>query len=387
MNLNFSPLTDIPTSATIAINTLAKKKRQAGERVYNLSAGEPMIATPQVIIEAAKKAIQDDKTKYPPTAGITPLRLAMTEWMNRKYNTNYDVDHTLVTCGGKFGLYILFQALVESGTEVLIPAPYWVSYPSMVALFGGIPKIVKTSESDGWKVEVEELENLYTSKTKILILNNGSNPTGVLYTREELEKILEWCSEKDIIVISDEVYSGLVYDGGEYNSCGSFGKLSNNVVVVQSCSKNFAMTGWRVGFVFAPVEIVRTLIKLQSQSITSTSGISQWAALGAIENADQIVSEIRTEMQIRRDVLVQARNKFFGRELYTPQSSLYAFWPINSFGVNDAESVRFCERVLEEGNVAMVPGKAFGQDGYVRVSFGETTDELEEAMEALRRYL
>lgn len=387
MSIKFSQLSNISTSATVAINTLANKKRQAGKRVYNLSAGEPMIVTPEVIIEAGEKAMRDGQTKYPPSTGIAPLRLAASEWMNKNYYTHYDIDHTLVTCGGKFGLYLLLQALVESDTEVLIPAPYWVSYPSMVQLFGGTPITVNTSESDGWKIEVADLEKLFTPKTKILIFNNGSNPTGVLYSREELEKILTWCSEKNIIAISDEVYSGLVYDGGKYISCASFGNLSNNVIVVHSCSKNFAMTGWRVGFVFAPAEIIRVLATLQSQSITNTSSISQWAALSALQNAETIIPQIRTEMQKRRDTLVEVRQKLFGGNLPSPASALYAFWPINSFGVNDTDSVRFCEKVLKEGNVAMVPGAPFGKEGYVRISFGETKKELTEAMEALRRYL
>lgn len=384
----FSPKVHIPPSATVTINTIAQQKKKAGERVYNLSAGEPIMNTAQYMKETVDWAMENGQTLYPPVAGVDELRSRASQWMNDLYKCNYNVKNTLITCGGKFGIYLLLQTLLCDEDEVIIIAPYWVSYPPMVTLFGGRPVIVDTQEQDHWKVRPAQIEAAASAKTKLLILNNGSNPTGALYTEHELKEILQICKEKNIIVMSDEVYSGLTYDGKDYVSCGSFWDHANHVVVIQSCSKNFGMTGWRVGMVFAPEEIFKKLNTVQGQSITGTSIVSQWAAIAALEKAHKITPEINKEMKHRRDVFTDTFNELFpGADLKAPHSAFYSFIPMKAFGKDFHDDVKFCERVLEEGNVAMVPGTAFGKPGYVRTSFGAKPEELKAALKALAEYL
>lgn len=391
--MNFSTKTQIPPSATVTINGLAQAKKLAGQRVYNLSAGEPILDTSSYLKDAVDEAMKEGRTLYPPVPGVEELRTHASQWINELYGTNYGVKNTLISCGGKFGIYLSLQALLNDGDEVLVIAPYWVSYPPMVKLFGGVPVIVNTEEKDGWKVRVEDLEKACTSKTKLLILNNGSNPTGVLYSREELKAILALAKDKNLIVMSDEVYSGLVFDGHQYVSCGAFSEYSDRVIVIQSCSKNFGMTGWRVGLIFAPEEMTKMLIKLQGQSITGTSIISQWAAISALKQAKTITAEINKEMQHRRDVFTNTFNELFPGKIPAPLSAFYSFIPLTAFGElknfgsAGADDVKFCEKVLDQGNIALVPGSAFGKPGYVRASFGAKPQELKEALNALCVFL
>ncbi len=383
--MQFSPFTKIEPSATLVINNRALEKKAAGERVYNLSAGEPMLSTNQAILGAAKQAMEDGKTLYPPVAGISELRSAASHWMNDNYQTDYATQNTLVTCGGKFGVFALCQALLSPGDEALLASPYWVSYPQIVKLFGAIPRIIKTSSASGWKINLKNLDQFSgNNRLKVLIFNNAANPAGALYSRSEVQEILNWAAINKVVVISDEVYSGLVYDGGEYVSCGSFQEYKNNVVVVQSCSKHFAMTGWRVGLVFGPEEIIKVLTMLQSQSTTGTASVSQWAALAAFKNTNQIIPSVREAMQKRRNALIESLNTFFVQEFVPPPSSLYAFVPLIQLGVSQLSSAQFCQTLIEKYNIATVPGVAFGVEGYVRLSFGAPEEELRESVKALK---
>ncbi|MSU75453.1 MAG: aminotransferase class I/II-fold pyridoxal phosphate-dependent enzyme, partial [Candidatus Magasanikbacteria bacterium] len=383
--MQFSHLTNIEASATMAVNARAAEKRRAGERVYNLSAGEPVLLPHPAIIEGATIAMQAGKTLYPPVAGIPELRETASAWVNAEYGTNYESKNTLVTCGGKFGVFALCQALLSPGDEALVVSPFWVSYPQMVKLFGGALRIIETKQSAGWKVSRNDLEKIET-KIKILVLNNATNPTGALYSRDEIKSILDWAKEKDIVVISDEVYSGLVYDRAEYISCGSFPEHQDHVIVVQSCSKHFAMTGWRAGFVFGSEEIIKVLTMLQSQSTTGTSSISQWVALAAFQNAAEIIPIVRGEMQARRNVFIETFQKLFTASLTPPAAGLYIFIAMRDLGTERTDSVAFCQELIEKANIALVPGAAFGVEGYVRASFGAESNEIIESLTALAKY-
>ncbi len=385
--MQFSPFMRVEASATVVMNSLALEKKSRGERVYNLSAGEPMIPMHPAINEAAIAAMQAGKTRYPPVAGIPELRDAAAAWVNTLYQTNYTREQTIVTCGGKFGIYAVCQALLELGDEAVMIAPYWVSYAGIVQLFGGNPVVVETEEENDWKVSLEKLEESFTKKTKMLFLNNAGNPTGTLYTRDDLVAILALAKKHNIIVVSDEVYSGLMYDNSVFVSCGSFPEYQDRVIVIQSCSKHFAMTGWRVGFVFAPVELIKVLSMLQSQSTTGTSSISQWAAVGAFTQAKEVVLATKTALIGRRNALTQALQQQFGFNCKPVGAGLYQFISLKNLGVQEQDSAVFCKRVLAEGNVAMVPGSAFGKEGYVRMSFGDTEIELKSAVQALYNYL
>jgi len=346
-----------------------------------------MVDSHASILEGAQKAMREGKTHYPPVAGIPELRDAFAQWMNATYKTSFTAKQCIVTCGGKSGLYMLFQALLDPGDEVVMIAPYWVSYSGITEMFGGVPVVIATTEENGWRASREDLERVCTDKTTILVLNNASNPTGVLYTREQLHSILEFAASKNITVVSDEVYSGLMYDNNEFVSCGSFPEFQENVVVIQSCSKHFAMTGWRVGFVLAPESVIARLTTIQGQSTTGTSSISQWAALGAVQNASSVIDSVRLPMQERRDVFTSTFNQLFGGTILSAPSGLYSFVSLSALGSKETDSTKFCLRLLEEGNIATVPGAAFGQEGYLRFSFGAAEEELEASLQALKVYL
>ncbi len=282
---------------------------------------------------------------------------------------------------------MLCQAFIELGDEAIIIAPYWVSYKSMVEMYGGKVVVVETEEKNEWKVSARDIQKLISDRTKLLFINNASNPTGVLYSKEELIEILRLAKEHGILVVSDEVYGSLVYGKEAYYSCAKFAEFVDNVVVVQSMSKHFGMTGWRVGFVFAGQEIIKRLTTIQGQSTGGTSTISQWAAVAAFENADRVVESIRNAMSARRDIFVNTFNNLFGTKLPKPKSAFYFFVSLKALGVDTNDSFAFCRKVLDEANVALVPGVAFGKEGYVRMSFGGYEKDIVEALRVLALYL
>ncbi len=375
----------LESSATLAINTLALTKKARGERVYNLSAGEPALAPHPAIVASVNEALAHGKTLYPPVAGIPELRQEITAWFNKMYHASYAAENSLITCGGKFAVYAACQAFLTAGDEVLVIAPYWVSYPSLISLFGATPRIVATSAEKEWHVQVEDLEKAVTPRTKMLIINNAANPTGALYTATELKNILQFAAAHNLLVVSDEVYSGLTYEG-EFVSAASFDEFNDRVLVVQSFSKHFAMTGWRVGVALGPQEVIAALTALQSHSTTGTSSISQWAAVGALRAAEAVNGHVKEAMNRRRQLLQSLLYSELGINVKIP-SGLYAFVSLAQLGVTESNSVKWCEALIEQGNVAAVPGSAFGAEGYVRVSFGAEEGELVEGVQALKRFL
>lgn len=375
----------IPASATLAMNALALQKRALGQRVFNLSAGEPMVVPHPKIVEAAEAALRAGKTLYTPAAGIPELRRAASDWLNKNYTTQFSSEEILITAGGKFGLYALCRTLLGGGDEAIVIAPYWVSYPSLAEMTGARVDTIVTQEQNGWKVTPEQLNKVITQYTKIIFFNNAGNPTGALYSRDEVRALVQIAHEHGVLFVSDEVYSGLTYDG-EFTSAGSFPEYRDNVVVIQSCSKHFAMTGWRVGVVAGDKQLIKVLADWQSQSTTGTATISQWAAVAAFENTE-VNASVKTEMQSRRNALVDALNQNFKLQLTPPAAGLYVFISMAALGVGETDSIAFCTRVLNEANVAMVPGAPFGAEGYVRLSFGADPTELEAAVQALAKYL
>lgn len=377
---------NLTESATVAINSLAVEKKSRGERVFNLSAGEPILPPHPIVARAARGAITGGKTLYPPVAGLPNLRQAASAWVNKTYSARYSPLETLITCGGKFAIFATIQAGIKSGDEVIIVSPYWVSYPAIVKLFGGKPIIVKTKAQNSWALDINLLASKITAQTKMIIINNGGNPTGVLYSKKVMAELVRLAVKNNIILLSDEVYSGLTYDG-KYISAGSFSQVKENVVVVQSCSKHFAMTGWRVGVVFASEKLVKVLMQIQGQSTTGTSTVSQWAAVAAFDNAHKITSVVKKTMRHRRMVFVNTFNKLFSAKITPPPVGLYCFIPLSLLGVTTKNSKQFCLAALERGNVALVPGIAFGQEGFARASFGAPTKELVAALIALKKFV
>lgn len=379
-------LNTIPASATLAINTLASQKKAAGERVYNLSAGEPMLKTDTQVTEAVVHAITDGKTLYTPALGIPELRMVATEWMNKNFATNFSNKNVAITNGGKFGLYALCRALLNAGDEAIVVAPYWTSYPSLIDVTGAKTVVVTTSEKNNWKMSATDLRAVITAKTRAIFFNNASNPTGTLYSKAELKELIAVAAEKNIWFISDEVYSGLTYEQ-EFCSAASFPEYQESVIVVQSISKHFAMTGWRVGLVFAVPEIIQAIGDWQSQITSGTATVSQYAALAAFQNSESINASVRTEMKERRDTLAKALQSNFNKNISAPAAGLYIFVSLQNLGIGETDDVKFCEDLLKDGNIALVPGSAFGMPGYVRFSFGAPVPELLEAVEALTKYL
>jgi len=372
-------------SATVTVNAIATKKKMNGERVYNFAAGDPVLKNHDSIISAAIQYAEKKLSPYPPVEGIPELRNLVAEWMNTTCGTEYAKENVLVTCGGKFSLFAIVYALLQSGDEVLIPAPYWVSYPDIVKMAGGIPKVVPTSSENGWKVTPQDLLQHITKNSKILIFNNACNPTGQLYTRQEIHDILGMAKKFGLTVISDEVYSGLVYEEPGFISCGSFPEHKGRVLIVQSCSKNFGMTGWRVGFVLGPKEVIKTLAILQTQSTTGVSVISQWGAVGALENSEEVNSYVKKSMRARRDVFVNTYNSLFPIPIEQVKSALYVFIPLSSMGIyKKIDSVTFTELLISSDNIALVPGTAFGVDGYVRFAFSEPEEDIYQGLQALK---
>ncbi len=380
----FSKRTQIAPSATAIISGLVQDLKRQGHFIYNLSLGEPNIPNDLVVQKAAHEAIEKNQNFYPPSTGFEVLREATCEWINTSYGTCFETKNVLVTSGGKFGISLSLQALLEPSDEVVLVAPYWVSYPSMIQLFEGQAKVIRSEEKNGWKIGPEELRAACTEKTKLFILNNGCNPTGALYTREELAALLA-ALPKDCWILSDEVYSGLTYDG-TYVSCGEFSEYADRLILVQSCSKNFGMTGWRLGFVLAPAALIDVLVKLQGQSITSPSALSQWAALAAVQNGPRIQDEMCRTLHERRDFFIDGLAAHFG-PLSKPPSALYTFIKLSYFGVSHEDDIRFCKELLEQAHIAMIPGSAFGYSGYVRCAFGETPEHLEKCIQALATHL
>ena len=370
-------------SATVMINSLAQQKESAGIKVFNLSAGEPKLSPLLLIVQAVSNALEQGKTLYPPVSGIPELKDLACEWMNRVYACHFQREQCLVVNGGKFGIYLLLQRLVQSGDEVIMASPYWVSYPAITTLFGGSPIVIETHEVQEWKLTAAQLKKACTAKSKILILNNASNPTGTLYTKSELAALLTVAKEHDLFVISDEVYSGLTYDDQRFVSCGEFSEHLERVAVIQSCSKNFAMTGWRIGFVFASPQLIKQLTTLISQSTSGVTTLSQWAAVAALKHVGTLNAWVRKNMESRRNALVQALNDAFAINLIPPPSALYVFVSLDHLGAKKITSDEFCKLALEHANVALVPGIAFGKEGFVRMSFGASEHDLKQGVEAL----
>lgn len=388
----------IKTSITVQINALAQAKRAAGARVFNFSAGEPKLPTPQVVKEAAKHFIDTGDICYPSPAGMPELRDLAANFVNSHYGSSYNKDECTVIVGGKLGIYLGLQYLLGNSSPirtndekigVLIPVPYWVSYADIVNIFNGTVHFVYSSEAEDWKVTPESLAKAYDKNVKVLLLNNGVNPSGALYTEKEIKAIMEFAKKHDITVIADEVYSGLVYDNGSYASCAAYPEYKENVILIQSCSKNFAMTGWRIGFMFAPVAFTKVMASLMSQSTTGVSLISQHAAIAAFKNEKEIIADINEQMTIRRDLMVKTLKVNFDMpNLKNPPATLYVFLSLKDLGVPAGMSdEEFCLQALDKANIASVPGSGFGQAGYMRLSFTPSLEDIKDGVEALAAFV
>src|SRR4030043_1250677 len=381
----------IKPTPTLAIDAKAKAMKASGIDVVSFGVGEPDFDTPENIKEAAIKALREGFTKYTPVGGIDPLKDGIIEKFNRDNTLNYTREEIIVSCGAKHSLYNIAQALLNPGDEVLIPSPYWVSYPDQVLLNDAIPVFVKTYESDSFMVRPEAITSSVTKKTKALILNSPSNPTGLTYDKKTLETIAEIALRYGIFVISDEIYEKLTYDGFKHVSIASLGNdIKEKTIVVNGLSKSYAMTGWRIGYAAGSKEIIKAMTNIQSQSTSNPTSISQKAALEALNGPQDFIDTMLTEFDRRRRLLVSELNSIPNMSCLTPTGAFYAFPNASKFygksinGRKISSSSDLALYLLEEAKVALVHGGAFGDDNYIRLSYATSIDEIKKGVDRIR---
>ena len=373
-------------SATLAITAKAKDLKAAGHDVIGLGAGEPDFNTPEHIIEAAVRSMNEGHTKYTPSGGLAALKDSIREKFKRDQGIEYRQSEVIVCTGAKHALYTLFQVLLDEGDEVIIPTPYWVSYPEQVKLAGGKPVFVEGLEENSFKISPEQLEKAVTEKTKAVIINSPSNPTGMMYTEEELKALGEVCLRRNILIVSDEIYEKLIYGGKKHVSIAQLSpELKNQTVIINGVSKSHSMTGWRIGFLFAPKEIAKHILKVHQYNVSCASSISQKAALEAVTNGFDDALIMREQYKKRLDY-VYDRLVTMGLDVIKPSGAFYIFPSIKSFGMS---SFDFCMSLLEEEGLAIVPGSSFSEygEGYVRISYAYSPDTLREGLDRLESFV
>jgi aspartate aminotransferase len=383
---------EIKPSPTLAVDAKAKALLAQGIDVVGFGAGEPDFDTPDTIKEAAIKAIKAGFTKYTPAGGTEELKKAVCQKFKKDNNLEYTPPEILISCGAKHSLYNICQALFQEGDEVLIPSPYWVSYPDMVMLAGGTPVIIKTTEKTGFRMTAQDLENAITPKTKALILNSPSNPTGASYSKEDLAAIAKVVLKKGIIVISDEIYEKLIYDGFQFSSIASCDPaLKSQVIVVNGVSKSYSMTGWRIGYAAGPKDVISAMTNIQSQSTSNPTSIAQKASLEALNGPQDFIAMMVKEFDRRRTYMVDRLNAMPGVTCFKPSGAFYAFPNVSgvygrkagSLAISDSTS--FAQHLLESVNVAVVPGVAFGADENIRLSYATSFANIEKGLDRIQK--
>lgn len=376
----------ISASPTLAITATVNRMKKEGKDVISFAAGEPDFDTPKHIKQAAIDSINQGFTKYTPTSGIMELKMAICEKFKKDNNLIYQPENILVSNGAKQSIYNLIQVLVNPNDEVIIPVPYWVSYEEMVKLAEG--KCVFLKPNSDLKITADQLEKAITSKTKILMLNSPSNPSGVVYNKKELEEIARACVKHNIIVISDEIYEKLIY-GKEHVSIASFNdKIKELTLVVNGASKSYAMTGWRIGYCAGPKAIIDAASSLQDHSTSNPNSIAQKAALAALTGSDDCIQEMAVEYRKRRDYMIERLNSIKGIKALTPDGAFYVFADVSGlYNKEVKDSVTFCLEFLKQFFVGAIPGSAFGDDRYIRISFATSPKNIKEGLDRLSKFV
>ena len=390
MSIVSNSLKRIKPSPTIAVTSKAREMKAAGKNVIGLGAGEPDFDTPDNIKEAAIQAIKNGETKYTAVDGTPKLKQAIKEKFLRENNLNYDLDQISVGTGGKQVLYNAFMATLNPGDEVIIPAPYWVSYPDMVLLAGGKPRIIKCSEKNEFKITSKELKKAINKKTKWIIINSPSNPTGSCYTKNELTELSKiLLKNKKIYILSDDIYEHITYDNFKFFTIAQINALKDRTLTMNGVSKSYSMTGWRIGYGAGPKEIIKAMAKIQSQSTTNPSSISQAAAVEALNGTQDFIKIRSNSFKERRDFVVESINNIKGLSCLNPNGAFYIFPNCkNLLGKKTKLKTDkdFVEKLLEKAEVAVVQGSAFGLEGYFRISYATSMDNLKKAMERIKSF-
>ncbi|AXI39982.1 aspartate aminotransferase [Bacillaceae bacterium ZC4] len=389
MNLSKRVSTLTPSS-TLAITAKAKELKAAGHDVIGLGAGEPDFNTPDHILDAAEKAMKEGHTKYTPSGGLISLKEAIIEKFKKDQHLEYKPSEIIVSTGAKHALYTLFQAILDDGDEVIIPSPYWVSYPEQVKLAGGAPVFVEGREENQFKITPDQLQQAITNKTKAVIINSPSNPTGMIYTRDELKELAEVCLRHDLIIVSDEIYEKLVYGENEHVSIAQISpEVKEKTIIINGVSKSHSMTGWRIGYAAGNERIIQAMTNLASHSTSNPTSIAQYAAIAAYEGPQEPVEIMRRAFEDRLNIIYEKLVQIPGFSCIKPQGAFYLF--PNAKEAAEITGFRnvdeFVEALLEEEKVALVPGSGFGAPDNVRLSYATSLELLNKAIERIDRFV
>jgi aspartate aminotransferase len=375
----------VTPSLTLAVDAKAKALKAEGIDVCSFSAGEPDFDTPTHIVEAAKLALDQGKTRYGPTAGEPKLREAIAKKLQNDNGLCYGAENVVVTNGGKQSLFNLMMALIDPGDEVIIPAPYWVSYPEMVKLADGVPVIVSAPVEAGYRITAEQLRQAITPKTKLVIFNSPSNPTGMVYTPDEVRAIAQVIVEHNLWVVADEIYEKILYDGAQHLSIGAVGpEIYERTIVSSGFAKTYAMTGWRIGFLAAPLPLIKAVSTIQGHSTSNVCTFAQYGAIAAYEGPQDCVQTMLTAFAKRRQVMLEMLNSIPGLSCPKPDGAFYMFPNISQLGMT---SLDFCNALLEAKQVAVVPGIAFGADDCIRLSYATDLPTIQKGLERLAAFV
>ncbi|MCX7715352.1 MAG: pyridoxal phosphate-dependent aminotransferase [Clostridia bacterium] len=383
----------ISPSATLAIDAKFKAMKAQGMDVVGFGAGEPDFDTPQHIKAAAISAINEGKTKYTPASGTVELRSAVARKFKRDNGLDYSAENIVVSNGAKHSLVNAFMAICNPGDEVIIPAPYWVSYPEMVKLADGVPVFIETKEEDGFKATAREIENAITDRTRALVLNSPSNPTGMVYTKEELSAIADVAVKHNIYVVSDEIYEHLIYEGEHVSIASLNEKIKDLTIIVNGVSKTYAMTGWRIGYTASNAQLAKVMGNIQSHATSNPNSIAQAAAVAALDGDMGCVEEMKKAFVARRNYMVDRINKIDGVSCLKPQGAFYIMMNIsklkgkNFYGYNIDSAHTLSEALLEVAKLALVPGEGFGAGDYVRWSYATSMENIKEGLDRLEKFL
>lgn len=385
---------NIEPSITLAITAKAKELKSQGIDIIGFGAGEPDFNTPANIRNASIEAMEKGYTKYTPASGINELKEAIINKFKNDNNLQYKSSQIIISTGAKQCLSNAFFAILNPGDEVLIATPYWVSYPELIKLSDGIPVFVKTSKENSYKYDIESLKQYVTSKTKAIIINSPNNPTGSIYTKEELIKLAEFAKEHDLIIISDEIYEKLIYGDDEHVSIASLSEDAyKRTIVINGVSKTYSMTGWRIGYAAASEEIVKLMSNIQSHTTSNPNSIAQYASLEALAGTQEFVHSMKQEFKNRRDYIVTRINGIENISCIEPKGAFYVFIDISKIIGKSVEgeaienSLDFCSKLLEKGKVAAVPGEAFGIDGFIRISYATSMENIQEGLNRIESFI
>jgi aspartate aminotransferase len=384
-NLLSARIQNVSPSITLAITSKAKAMLKEGIDVVGFGAGEPDFDTPDHIKDAAKKALDQGITKYAPASGSIELKQAIVKKLKNENGVDYTTANVVVSCGAKHSLYNIMQVICDPGDEVIIPAPYWVSYPEMVKLAGGKPVIVNATEQNDFRLVPDQLKSAITDKTKALVINSPSNPTGSMYDANQLKELAQIAVDNGLTIISDEIYERLVYDGGEAVSIASFSdEIKQNTITVNGFSKSYSMTGWRLGYLAATEEIAASVGKLQSQSTSNPTSFAMVGGIAALEGGQDCVAQMLKAFDQRRHYIVDRLNNISGVSCLMPNGAFYVFPNISGTGLG---SLEFSERLLKESNVAVVPGIGFGADANIRLSYATSMEQIEKGTDRIEEFV